>query len=186
MRRYPGTADVDRLIGALRGTVLEIGAGSGANFDKLPSATEWTGLEPSARARRQLACTVARTGREPRILAGPAERIPLPDGSVDEVLGTLVLCSVSDPAQVLSEVRRVLRPGGAYVFHEHVASPAGSGMLRLQRLITPVTRRLDRGCRPARETWRYLEDAGFGSLELDWFEAPGRLSWRYIAGRATV
>lgn len=185
MRRYPGTASVDGLIGGLRGTVLEIGAGSGANFDKLPAATEWTGLEPNARARRRLARSAAAAGREPRVLAGPAERIPLPDASADAVLCTLVLCSVTDPAQVLTEVRRVLRPGGTFVFHEHVASPAGSGMLRLQRLITPVTRRFDRGCNPARETWWFIEDAGFASLQLDWFEAPGRLSWRYIVGRAT-
>lgn len=185
MRRYPGTTSMDGLIRGLRGTVLEIGAGSGANFDKLPAATEWTGLEPNARARRRLALRAAEAGREPRILAGPAERIPLPDASADAVLCTLVLCSVADPAKVLTEVRRVLRPGGAFVFHEHVASPAGSGMLTLQRLIAPVTRLVDRGCNPARESWRFIEDAGFGSLELDWFEAPGRLSWRYIAGRAT-
>ena len=50
----------------------------------------------------------------------------MPANSVDAVLGTHVLCSVTDPVRVLDEVRRVLRPGGLYVFEEHVAAPRGT------------------------------------------------------------
>ena len=57
----------------------------------------------------------------------------LPDASAEVVLSSLVLCSVADPAQVLAEVRRVLRPGGRFVFVEHVAAPDGTTLRRLQR-----------------------------------------------------
>ena len=52
------------------------------------------------------------------------ERIDLPDQSVDVVISSLVLCSVTDPAHVLAEITRILRPGGRYSFVEHVAAPA--------------------------------------------------------------
>jgi SAM-dependent methyltransferase len=93
------------LFADLRGTVLEIGAGKGANFGLLPGQVRWVGLEPGRR-RRRLA-----QGRPGLVLAGVGERIPLRDHSVDAVVSTIVLCSVRDQDQVLAEVRRVLRPG---------------------------------------------------------------------------
>ena len=87
----------DELFATLTGTVLEIGAGRGANFDRLPSRATWIGLEPDRRLRVRLARRVVAHGREPRVLAARAEAIPLPDSSVDAVVATVVLCSVTDP-----------------------------------------------------------------------------------------
>ena len=64
-----------------------------------------------------------------------AERTGLPDHSVDSVISSLVLCSVTDPADVLAEIRRILRPGGTYRFVEHVAAPAGTPTRALQRAL---------------------------------------------------
>ena len=108
------------LFADLRGTVLEIGAGKGANFGLLPGQVRWVGLEPAGRRRRRLA-----RGHAGVVLAGIGEQIPLRDHSVDAVISTIVLCSVRDQDRVLTEVRRVLRPGGVFVFCEHVAAPAG-------------------------------------------------------------
>ena len=169
------------LFADLRGTVLEIGAGRGANFGLLPGQVRWVGLEPARRRRRRLA-----RGHAGLVLAGVGERIPLRDRSVDAVISTIVLCSVRDQDWVLAEVRRVLRPGGAFVFCEHVAAPSGTWARKWQRAMAPWSRRLDAGCDPSRETWRAIEQAGFAHVELNWFTLPP--SWSIynpcIAGRA--
>ncbi|MDI1465879.1 class I SAM-dependent methyltransferase [Catellatospora sp. KI3] len=175
----------ERLLGGLRGTVLEIGAGRGRTLAAYPREVRWLGLEPDPRRRAELTRIAARHGRHEPVLAGVAERIPLPDASVDAVVGRTVLCSVADQAAVLAEVRRVLRPGGSYVFFEHVAAPAGSLLRRVQELLAPLSRRVSHGCDPARETWRSLEDAGFSHLDLRWYAAVRwDLDARYIGGTA--
>src|SRR5690242_6004104 len=77
-----------------------------------------------------------------------AERLPAEDDSVDAVVSTLVLCSACDPARVLREIRRVLKPGGRFVFLEHVAAPQGTRLRTVQRWIRPVWRRIADGCHP--------------------------------------
>ena len=149
------------VLGSLTGTVLEIGAGAGANFGYFRPDICWLGLEPDPGRRRRLAAAAAAHGQHAPVIAAPAEQIPLADASVDAVAATLVLCSVADQDQVLAEVRRVLRPGGRFAFFEHVAAPRGTWSRRLQRCVAPVTRRLDAGCDPARETWRAIRAAGF-------------------------
>ena len=169
------------LFADLRGTVLEIGAGKGANFGLLPGQVRWVGLEPARRRRRRLARSHAGL-----VLAGDGERIPLRDHSVDAVISTIVLCSVQDQDRVLAEVRRVLRPGGAFVFCEHVAAPRGTRARRWQHALAPWCRRFDAGCDPSRETWLAIERAGFTHVDLEWFTLPP--GWSIynpcIAGRA--
>ena len=100
------------LFGGLPRTILEIGAGDGANFRYLDPGTHVIALEPNRHMHPLLRAAAARHGVTVDVRAGVAERIPLPDGSVEAVIASLVLCSVSDPARVLAEIRRVLRPGG--------------------------------------------------------------------------
>lgn len=163
----------------LRGTVLEIGPGEGANFGNLPAGINWVGAEPSRRHRRAL----ARSGHP--VLGAVAERLPLRDASVDAVVATVVLCSVRDQDRVLAEIRRVLRTGGTFVFCEHVAA-LGKPVTRLaQRAWAALAWRFDEGCRTGRHTWRAIERAGFASVELDWYQVPGRGLYNpFIAGRA--
>jgi SAM-dependent methyltransferase len=145
-------AERDAAIRTLRGRVLEIGAGDGANFGLLHPSVEWVGLEPARRRRARLAEKARSRGHRSAPLDGGAEDIPLPDASVDAVLGTHVLCSVADPVRVLEEVVRVLRPGGRALFAEHVAAPAGTATGRVLRLARPFSRTLDHGCDPTRDT----------------------------------
>ena len=175
----------DELFARLTGRVLEIGAGRGANFARLPHNVQWIGLEP-ARSHRRLRRRARAHGRPPWTIRGSAEHVPLAGSTVDAVVGTVVLCSVADQAAVLAEVRRVLRPGGLFLFFEHVAAPAGSRSWRLQRLAAPVTRAVDRGCDPTRETWRAIEAAGFSELDLDWYGSTAGLQLYapFIAGVA--
>ncbi len=152
----------------LRGeTVLEIGAGTGANVRFLPPGATLVALEPNVRMHDRLRRRCTGAGVEVRILARGAESIPLPDESVDDVICSLVLCTVDDPERVLAEVRRVLRPGGRFRFVEHVAAHRRG----LRRLVQRVIRRpwswVFEGCDPCPATVRLLRDAGFRSLELE-------------------
>jgi SAM-dependent methyltransferase len=184
MTTWPGYQPLKRtLIATLTGQVLEIGAGKGANLPLLPPGITWTGLEPHPRSRRALTQAIAASRPTAKVLAGRAEEIPLPSASVDAVLSTAVLCSVDNLTAVLAEIHRVLRPGGRFVFLEHVAAPPGSGLRRLQRMVAPITRVVDRGCDPSRDIAPAIE-AAFPSVDLTHYTAPGLLKIPFIAGTA--
>lgn len=173
------------LFGSLEGRVLEIGPGGGVNFEFYPaSVVEWIGIEPNPYTHERLRTVAAGHGITARLLGGGAESIPLPDGSVDAVVSTLVLCSVADQHAVLEEIRRVLRPGGRFVFVEHVAAPRGSLLRRLQRLVRAPWRIAGGGCEPDRETSIAVEQAGFRRVTLDRFRVGLPVVSPHVAGVA--
>lgn len=175
------------LLGSLQGEVLEIGPGSGVNLKYYQPSVRWTGIEPNVFLHGRIRHRAARAGFPARLLSTSAEQLDLPDESVDAVVGTLVLCSVADPDAVLKEIVRVLKPGGRYVFIEHVAAPRGTGTRRLQEIVAPVMRRLPGGCSPNRETESAIERAGFRTVVRETFEIPVAfgLAVPHIAGTAT-
>lgn len=162
-----------RLLADLSGEVLEIGPGSGSNLRYLPAGVRWQGVEPNPHMHPFLRRRAAELGLPARVHLGHAEALPLPDGSVDAVICTLVLCSVRDQAAVLREVRRVLRPGGRFLFLEHVAAPRGTWLRFWQTLVAPAWSFCGQGCRPDRETWVALEAAGFARLDCRRFRMDG-------------
>ena len=117
---------------------------------------------------------------------GTAENMHVESDSADFVVSTLVLCSVNDAAAALREILRVLKPGGRFVFVEHVAAPKGSRLRRWQRRLKGLWRRIGDGCEPDRETWKVIEAAGFAEVECEHFDSPGiPLVRPHIAGTAT-
>jgi ubiquinone/menaquinone biosynthesis C-methylase UbiE len=148
-------------------TVLEIGAGTGANFDVVPPGTHLVAVEPNLRMHDRLRRRSAAAGVNITVLPTGAESIPLPDGSVDEVICSLVLCTVNDPEQAIAEVRRVLRPGGHFRFVEHVAAPRPGFRHTVQRLIRRPWGWLFEGCDPGRHTPQVLERAGFAAVRIE-------------------
>lgn len=176
----------DAEIGRLRGTVLEIGAGRGRNFGLLAPGVSWIGTEPDPGSRAKLAGAAHRHGHDREPLAAAAESLPLPDASVDGVLATVVLCSVRDQDATLAEIVRVLRPGGSFVFAEHVGAEPGSRRRRAQRAFAPLSRRFDRGCDPTRDTESTLRRCGLRIARLEHHEVPALpgLTMPYIVGRA--
>jgi ubiquinone/menaquinone biosynthesis C-methylase UbiE len=152
------TALEESVVRSVSGTVLEIGAGSGANFDDFPTDIEWIGLEPDSSVLATLRRRARQFSRSSRVIEGIAERIPLDDASVDTVLSTFVLCSVDDPALALSEIKRVLRPGGRFVFLEHVAAPRGS-FTRFAQRMTNLGKRKPGDCDPVRDTLDTIQAA---------------------------
>jgi ubiquinone/menaquinone biosynthesis C-methylase UbiE len=174
-----------RLFSNLSGTVLEIGPGTGANLRYLARPdVHWIGVEPNPFMEKYLRGEADRLGMQIEIRSGTAEKLPTTDGSVDAVIATLVLCCVDDPQVTLKEILRVLKPGGTFVFIEHVAAPRGTRLRRTQNLITPFWRRLGDGCRPNRETGTNLEQAGFGKLNCDRITAPVPIVSPQILGTA--
>ncbi|MBI2073268.1 MAG: class I SAM-dependent methyltransferase [Gemmatimonadetes bacterium] len=172
------------LLAQLHGSVLEIGPGTGANLGYYAPSARLTGIEPNRHMHKYLRREAERLGREIEILDGTAERLDLADASVDGVVSTLVLCSVADQQAALAEVLRVLRPGGRFVFVEHVAARQGTWRRRVQRAVRPVWSVLGDGCRPDRETWRAIELAGFSAVVCDHFHLPVPVVWPHVAGWA--
>ncbi|MBK7875343.1 MAG: class I SAM-dependent methyltransferase [Planctomycetes bacterium] len=174
----------DALFAGLKGRVLELGAGAGANLARLCADVEYAAVEPNPWLRRELERTARELGRAALVRDGVAEALPFEDASFDAVVTTLVLCSVSDVERTLAEIRRVLRPGGTYVFLEHVAARAGSARRFRQRLARPFTRSLACGCHPDRELEPALRSAGFAHVDLEAFEVPLPIVGPHVAGRA--
>lgn len=159
--------DLEReFVARVRGRVLEVGAGEGENFGAFDPGVEWVGLEPDGKRRAELATRAREWRHEAEPLDALAESIPLPDASVDAVVGTYVLCSVGDPAAALAEIRRVLVPGGRVVFVDHVLAPPRTLKRVVQRVATPFSKRLCHGCHWDRDTEQALASAGFTGVDV--------------------
>ena len=173
-----------RLLVEARGVVVEIGAGTGLNFRHYPAGVEVVATEPdphmlkgARRAARKARATLS-------LRQAPAEALPLPTGSADTVVSTLVLCSVPDQAAALAEAVRVLKPGGRLLLLEHVrASDPGLAGEQDRRERTQV--RFAGGCHPNRDTLAAVVAAGFEAGAVEPVTLPGmRLTRPGIAGVA--
>jgi ubiquinone/menaquinone biosynthesis C-methylase UbiE len=142
------------VVGDVAGRVLEVGAGTGLNLALYPSGLERLVLsEPhEPMARRIEARTAGRAGEvEVEVVRSGAEALPFGDGSFDEVVSTLVLCTVDDVTSTLAEIRRVLVPGGRLRFVEHVRSDDPRLAAWQDRVERPWRAFAD-GCRCNRDT----------------------------------
>ena len=109
-----------------------------------------------------------------RVAHGVAEALPLPTSSADAVVCTLTLCSVLDPAAAVAEIRRVLKPGGSFVFVEHVLSEDDDALRAQQVALDGLQAKLADGCHLNRRTLQTIQSAGFADYELvERFTLPG-------------
>lgn len=156
------------LLRDLSGAVLEIGAGTGLNLPHYPESVSRLVLsEPDPFMRRKIEEKVRaghRAGVE--IVDAPVERLRFPDASFDAVVATLVLCSVPRVDAALAEVRRVLKPGGRFVFLEHVAAEALPRRLRWQRIVEPLWKRVSGNCHLTRRTESAIIEGGFALRDI--------------------
>jgi ubiquinone/menaquinone biosynthesis C-methylase UbiE len=152
------------LLRDVSGDVLEIGAGTGANFAHYPAVARVVAIEPDPHMLKR-ARARARATQNVDVRDAPAERLPFDDASFDFVISTLVLCTVDDVPVSLAEIRRVLRRGGELRFLEHVR--AGGALGRMQDAIQPVYGWMSGGCHGNRDTERLLRDAGFDFAPID-------------------
>jgi ubiquinone/menaquinone biosynthesis C-methylase UbiE len=153
------------LVAGASGDVLEIGFGSGATLPFYDPARvqSLTVVEPSAGMNRRAAARLAQSPVPVRSVPGAGEKLPFADASFDTVVCCLTLCSVADVGQVLAEVRRVLKPGGCFLYLEHVLSD-DAGRRRWQHRLTPVQKVIGVGCHLNRDANAAILAAG---LSLD-------------------
>jgi ubiquinone/menaquinone biosynthesis C-methylase UbiE len=160
-----------RLLTEATGRVLEIGGGTGANLLLYgPAVESLTITEPEQPMLRRLDRRVRQQAPLTKVLRARAEELPFADDSFDTVVSTLVLCGVDDQQRALREVRRVLRPGGQFMFIEHVRSDEPK-VARLQDRMNGVNRFVAR-CDCNRATLGSIEAEGFEVKKLERTELP--------------
>lgn len=174
-----------KLLSRVSGFVLEIGSGTGANLSYYPVESSVTLSEPDPLMWNAFRRKWNGVGRRMHLTMAHVENIPFPDETFDNVVSTLVLCSVQDVRMSLKEIRRVLKPAGSLLFIEHFR---GEGVLGLvQDCIRPLWSRMGRGCHPNRRTVESMVDAGLLPVSLEVFDPflgmalPVRLLGRLVS-----
>jgi SAM-dependent methyltransferase len=169
----PGNPLRERVCSGLAGDVVEIGFGSGLNVAFYPAAvTRVAAIEPSdlgwKLAGRRVAASPVKVERSG--LDGQA--LEFEDASFDCALSTWTMCTIPDVEAALAEVRRVLRPGGTLHFVEHGLAPDES-VVRWQRRLEPMQKRIFGGCHLTRQIVALVEGAGFTIKEIEAFYEEG-------------
>jgi ubiquinone/menaquinone biosynthesis C-methylase UbiE len=169
-----------RTIETARGLVLEVGVGSGVNLPLYGGAvTRVVGLDPSSELLRLASRRAADAVVPVSLLRGSAERGPFADAVFDTIVMTWTLCSISNPITALTDMRRVLRPGGRLIFVEHGLS-SEIMTARWQHRLTPYWKRMSGGCHLDRKTDDLIRAAGFGLDEIETGYMRGPKPWTFM------
>ncbi|CAK9085507.1 unnamed protein product [Durusdinium trenchii] len=133
--------------------LVEVGVGAGVNFPYFKNAgvNEVIAVEPNLNFLQSAEAAAKSADIQLQVRQGVMEEMPFPDGSMDVVVGTLLLCSVQDLQRSIAEVKRVLRPGGRYIFTEHVAAKQGDWLRSAQDLLDPLQQAFAAGCHLTRQ-----------------------------------
>jgi ubiquinone/menaquinone biosynthesis C-methylase UbiE len=175
-----------RLLSAIHGNIVEIGSGPGSNLEYYPKDISLVGIEPNIFMHSHFKLNAERAGlKDFVLLEKDAENTGIDPESVDVVVGTLVLCTVDNPNAVLKEVMRILKPGGTYIFIEHVAGQRGSLVRLIQRITRPFWKIIADGCSAERETLNTIKEAGFTNVSHEDFKYGKGIISPHIAGVAT-
>jgi ubiquinone/menaquinone biosynthesis C-methylase UbiE len=186
MRQKQLAALRGRVVGEAQGQVLEVGIGSGRNLPFYRRDVESVlGVDPSEGLLAMARPHTAWTHFPVQLRQAAVEDLPVDDRAIDTVVMTWTLCSVADPVRALSEIRRVLRPGGSLLFVEHGRAPEPR-LQRWQDRLTPVWRRLAGGCHLNRPIDQLVERSGLHLVELEtgYLVQGPRVATYHYRGRA--
>jgi len=155
------------LLASLSGKVLEIGAGTGMNLKYYPDTiTSLTLTEPDRHMRARLEKKLDGETRSHQLVDASAEDLPFNDNSFDAAITTLVLCSVAQPDRCLTELRRILKPGGKLILLEHVVDPERGQIYKWQKRIEPFWTCCAGNCHLTRDTLQSLQQNGFTTANV--------------------
>jgi SAM-dependent methyltransferase len=176
-----------RVFADLPDQIVELGSGVGANFRYLRPGTQVIAVEPNPAMHPRLRARAAGHDIKLELHDVVGEQLDLPDASTDMVVSSLVLCTVRNPARVLAEVQRVLRPGGRYAFVEHVGAKDRPILRRIQRLVRRPWAWTFEGCSCERDLAQVIGSAGFASVVLEEYRihSPILPFNTHVAGIAT-
>jgi len=157
-----------RILPLAEGRILEIGVGPGVNFVHYDPAkvSKVYALEPNPGMIRMAEQQRRRTELDVEFLDLPGERIPLGDGSVDTVVSTFTLCTIPGVVEAIRGIRRVLRPGGKFIFFEHGVSP-DPRVRRWQKWSEPLFHLAFEGCHVTRDIPSLIRQGGFTIEQMD-------------------
>ena len=156
----------------VRGNILEIGFGTGANLRYYPPAIQKiTVLEPNRGMNKYAQEALQKRKMAIEKVEGKAESMPFEPETLDTVVSTLTLCSVGEPVSALREIHRVLKPGGIFLFFEHGLANH-SGIVKWQNRLNGINKALADGCNINRDMKTLIEQAGFKFDALDNFYLP--------------
>jgi ubiquinone/menaquinone biosynthesis C-methylase UbiE len=162
-----------RVCEGLAGDIVEIGFGTGHNLPFMPTAvTSVRAVEPSQRSVELARGRIKAAAMPVEVVGLDGQRLPLPDDSADNVLCTWSLCTIPDAVAAVTEMRRVLRPGGALHFVEHGCSPHEK-VRRWQDRLNGFQQRIAGGCNLNRDIPALIEAGGFAVSRLDTYYAKG-------------
>ena len=167
----------EKLLTHLSGNVLEIGPGVGNNLQYLPQNSKWIGVEPNLAMHPYIQEKLSTLKLNGTLYPYPAEDLKgIPDHSQDYVISTLVLCSVNSLQQALSEVFRVLKVGGKFLFLEHVADEDNMLRYLIQKGIKPVWKIMVDGCHPDRKTASQIQQIAFSDTHIEKLSIGSKVS----------
>ena len=182
MSGEPFDNERDTILKDVAGEVLEIGFGSGLNLSHYPACvTHLTAVEPNEGMNRYATQQIDNSPIEVECKQHSGESLPMEDASFDTVVSTWTLCSIPDIEQALAEVKRVLKPGGRFVFLEHGLSDEPA-VQRWQQRLTPLQKTFGDGCHLNRDMRALIGDTGFTSFNIENFyleKTPKILGYMY-------
>ena len=164
-----------RLLSGLSGKVLEVGVGTGANFQHYNEDIELIGIEPSpymiprAKKKKEVLLFPSRITLLEIGCGYPEMEKLIEQASLDAVVCTLVLCTIPDPSKALEKFNIWLKPGGKLVILEHIRSHHHARG-KLQDMLNPVWKRVADGCNLNRPTDQLLTDSGFQLIREERFK----------------
>ncbi|MEX2016439.1 MAG: class I SAM-dependent methyltransferase [Candidatus Hydrogenedentales bacterium] len=155
-----------------KGEVFEIGFGTGLNLRHYPATVTRVTVADKNPAMHKIAQRrIAESPLEVEHHVMDGQELPLDDASFDNVVCTFTLCSIPDVSKALSELRRILRPGGKLLFIEHGLADDAK-LQRWQHRLTPLQKMIGDGCRLNRNIGEIIRDARFRIAQLDNFYMP--------------
>lgn len=175
-----------KLLALARGQVLELGFGTGLNLPHYPKVISVLhAVDPATLLPRRVAGRCAAVSFPIRLQHVSAETLPYENRAFDAVVSTWTLCTIPDPVKALKEVRRVLKPDGAFLFLEHGRSD-DERVAKWQDRLNPIQRVIGCGCNLNRRVDRLIAEAGLRIEKLDRFLMPHvpRLGGEMYRGRA--